>query len=172
MTSQRNIDPRESQDSSDVQRVNSYPKGNLFKRLFRIELRAEAVVNLDDVVGEIDPRIYGHFISAPKFFGWDGHEQDAEVADLFKALNPPVCRYQVGSDANRVELDAFLAFCEKVGAQPYLSLDPAVMTVEDAARWVEQTDAAALGIVGIGEDLPALRHTFKPSSRSSRQCGL
>ena len=84
MTSQRNIDPRESQDSSDVQRVNSYPKGNLFKRLFRIELRAEAVVNLDDVVGEIDPRIYGHFISAPKFYGWDGHEQDAEVADRLR----------------------------------------------------------------------------------------
>ena len=148
MTSQRNFDPRESQDSSDVQRVNSYPKGNLFKRLFRIELRAEAVVNLDDVVGEIDPRIYGHFISAPKFYGWDGHEQNAEIADLFKALNPPVCRFQVGGDANREDLDAFLAFCEKVGAQPYLSLDPAVLTVDDAARWVEQTGAQLWGLLG------------------------
>lgn len=151
MTSQRNFDPRESQDSSDVQRVNQYPKGTLFKRLFRIELRAEAVVNLDDVIGEIDPRIYGHFIGAPEIFEPDGQEHDPDVAELFEALNPPICRYRVGVVGREVDgsaLDTFLAFCEKVGAEPYLTLDPAAMTAEDAARWVEYSDALLWGLGG------------------------
>ncbi|MBG0771229.1 MAG: hypothetical protein H0S82_05940 [Anaerolineaceae bacterium] len=143
--------PQDNQHPSDVQRVNRYPKGNLFRRLFRVELRAEAVVNLDDVIGEIDPRIYGHYLTDAENYGGDGHEQDADVEGFFKALHPPVCRYQVGkieSEPDRAALDAFLAFCEKIGAQPYLSLDPAAMTAEDAANWVEQFEAQLWGLAG------------------------
>jgi len=139
MTSKRTLNPQDDQGLSDVQRVNQYPKGNLFTRLFRVELRAEAVVNLDDVIGEIDPRIYGYFLA------------DAEVTDLFKALHPSLCRYQVGSDANRADLDGFLAFCEKVGAEPYLTLAPEAMTAEDAARWVTQWHVKVLGLEGTRE---------------------
>ncbi|MBG0770150.1 MAG: hypothetical protein H0S82_00495 [Anaerolineaceae bacterium] len=141
MTPKHTLNPQDDQDLSDVQRVNRYPKGNLFTRLFRVELRAEAVVNLDDVIGEIDPRIYGHFIGDPAIFGLAGRDQDAAVEELFKALNSPVCRYRVGvvgSEADGIALDAFLAFCEKAGAKPYLTLDPETMAAEDAARWVGQ----------------------------------
>ncbi|QRN82736.1 hypothetical protein JR338_09965 [Chloroflexota bacterium] len=136
MTPERAINP---EGSEKVQRVNRYPKGNLFKRLFQIELRAEAVVNLDDVVGEIDPRIFSQFIEDMDTCGRAGREQGGDVAELFQALQPAIIRFKVGafdSDSAQAELKAFLFYCERVGAAPYLSLDPAAMTEDEAAKWV------------------------------------
>ncbi len=96
MTPERTINPGDNRDSSEVQRVNRYPKGNLFKRLFRIELRAEAVVNLDDVVGEIDPRLYGQFMADPDACGWAGRELGEEVVELCQTLQPAIIRFKVG----------------------------------------------------------------------------
>ncbi len=42
----------------------------------------------------------------------------------------------LGSDSAQAELKAFLAYCERIGAAPYLSLDPDIMTAEEAAKWV------------------------------------
>ncbi|MBG0788839.1 MAG: hypothetical protein H0S79_27425, partial [Anaerolineaceae bacterium] len=123
MTSERMENPEGNQKA---QRVNRYPKGNLFKRLFRIELRAEAVVNLDDVVGEIDPRIYGQSIAGLDACGWAGREQGEGAAELCQALHPAIIRFKIGAfdgESDQADLKAFLTHCEQVGAAPYLSLD-------------------------------------------------
>jgi len=128
-----------------VQRVNQYPKGGLLKRLFRIELRAEAVVNLDDVIGAVDPRIYGQAVLDLKDYGWLGTEQDADLEALFQALHPPICRFAVGkfeNVADRAAVDAYLKGCEQVGAQAFLSFDIDTLSAEDAANWVKHYDGA------------------------------
>lgn len=137
MTPEHTKNPK---DTEKVQKVNRYPKGNLFKRLFRIELRAEAVVNLDDVVGEIDPRIYGQFMADPNTCDWAERTQDEDAAELCQALQPAILRFIVGvfeNDSAQAEVKAFLAYCEQIGGAPYLSLDLDVMTPDDAAKWVK-----------------------------------
>jgi alpha-N-arabinofuranosidase len=156
MNTGRSAKAQDPQAQPEIKRVNRYPRGSLFKRLFRINLQAEAVVNLDDVVGEIDPRIYGHFVESQEKSITDG-------AALIDALHPPLIRFSPGqyeSEANQTALDAFLAFCRSVGAAPYLTVDVHALTPEDAARWAAHCNTEAPGKVelwglGIGDSTEA-----------------
>ena len=147
-----------------------YPRGSIFQRVFRGTLRAELVVNLEDVIGEINPHIYGHFVEHLEncvyggVFTPEGAALDPDVLDLVKAIRPGNIRYPGGNfasdyhweegigpresrpvhvdrawhveDPNWVGTDAFLAFCQAVGADPYLVINDGSGTPEEAARWV------------------------------------
>jgi len=128
--------------------MDHYPETGWIRRLFRIDLKAEAVVNLDDVVGEIDPRIYGHFAGCLENGLYDGSEQNQDVTALLDALHPAMIRFSVGkfdSEVNKSALDAALAFCEAVGAALYLTVDSRSATPEDAANWVTYYNGTAYG---------------------------
>ena len=43
--------------------LEKFPRQPFFKRLISAPVQAEAIINLDDVIGEIDPRIYGHSVT-------------------------------------------------------------------------------------------------------------
>ena len=137
---------KKKQPGSAGKKWDSYPREGWFKRLAAINLRAEAVVDLDDVVGEIDPRIYGHFIL--------GLGSSAASADLVGELHPPLLRAEVG-DGFQQSVD-FLGYCKKVGAEAYLALDVRRVTPEAAASWAAQkrSEAAPIRLWGLfsGDD--------------------
>jgi alpha-N-arabinofuranosidase len=117
------------------QGADQYPQTGWLKRLVSIDLRAEAVVNLDDVVGEIDPRIYGHFIPEQGRGGGG--------ADLVRELHPPLLRAVMGnlSQPDHPQEEAFLKYCEELGSEPYLAIDLRRGTPEEAAHWVAYCNA-------------------------------
>ena len=159
-----------------------YPRRNFFKRLFPIPLKSEALVYLDEVVGEIDPRIYGHFVEHLEncvyggVFTADGDALNSDVTTLVKALHPPVIRYPGGNfasdyhweegigpkdqrpvhtdrawhvdDSNRVGTDEFMAFCEEVGAAPFLVINDGSGTPQEAVQWVAYCNEPADGPSG------------------------
>ncbi len=51
-------------------------------------------------------------------------------------------------ETNRVGTDEFMAFCERVGAEPYLCVNDATGTPEEAARWVAYCNESADGEQG------------------------
>ena len=143
---------QDPQVQPEVQRLNRYPRGSLFKRLFRIGLQAEAVVNLDDVVGDIDPRIYGHFVESLENGIFHGASLNEDGAALLGELHPSLIRFSPGqyeSEKNRLALDVFLAFCRSVDAAPYLTLDVHTETPADAACWVAHCNAGMSSEVGL-----------------------
>ncbi len=155
---------------SAVKTPSRYPRENIFKRLVSSALHAQAIVNLDHVIGEIDPHIYGHFVEHLEdciyggIFTTDGSQMNPDVVDLVRALEPPLIRYPGGNyasdyhweegigpkderpvhydrawhseDPNLVGTDEMMAFCRAVGAEPYLVINDASGSPEEAARWV------------------------------------
>lgn len=83
-----------------------YPRESFFKRLLTKQIHGEAVVDLDDVLGEINPNVYGHFVEHLEncvyggIFTPDGSELNADVTALVKALRPPLIRYPGGNFAS------------------------------------------------------------------------
>ncbi len=89
-----------------VKKVTRYPRENLFKRIISVHLHGEAVINLDDVVGEINPYIYGHFVEHLEncvyggLFTEDGTALNQDVVELVKAIHPTQIRYPGGNFAS------------------------------------------------------------------------
>jgi alpha-N-arabinofuranosidase len=89
-----------------VKKVTRYPKENIFKRIISVHLHGEAVINLDDVVGEINPYIYGHFVEHLEncvyggLFTEDGSALNEDVVELVKAIHPTQIRYPGGNFAS------------------------------------------------------------------------
>ncbi len=83
-----------------------YPRENIFKRLFRKPIRSQMVIELDQVVGEINPHVYGHFVEHLEncvyggVFSKDGASVNEDVLTLVKALKPPNIRYPGGNFAS------------------------------------------------------------------------
>jgi alpha-N-arabinofuranosidase len=147
-----------------------YPKGSFWKRLLAPTFTGQAVVELDSIVGEIDPRVYGHFVEHLEncvyggIFSEDGSRMNTDVVELVQSMKPTLIRYPGGNfasdyhweegigpkdqrpvhydrawhreDSNWVGTDEFMAFCEKVGAEPFLVINDGSGTPEEAARWV------------------------------------
>lgn len=118
-------------------RAEHYPEMGWVRKLMSVNLRAEAVVNLDEVESEIDPRLYG--LSAP------GADLSLSQASLLKDLHPALLRAEVGKlpPEEDQETERFLTFCEESGAEAYLVLDLRSMTPEAAADWVAYCTAPA-----------------------------
>lgn len=157
--------------------VTRYPKGNFWKRLLAPAFTGQAVVQLDSIIGEVDPRIYGHFVEHLEncvyggIFTEDGNQMNADVVELVKLMKPTIIRYPGGNfasdyhweegigprekrpthydrawhreDTNQVGTDEFMAFCETVGAEPFLVINDGSGTPEEAARWVAYCNAPA-----------------------------
>lgn len=89
-----------------VKKVSRYPRENLFKRIISVHLHAEAVIDLDDEVGEINPYNYGHFVEHLEncvyggLFTKDGNTLNPDVAELIKAVHPTQIRYPGGNFAS------------------------------------------------------------------------
>jgi alpha-N-arabinofuranosidase len=89
-----------------VTKARRYPKENIFKRLLSNQIHGEAVVDLEDVLGEINPKVYGHFVEHLEncvyggIFTPDGSEMNEDVVELVKALKPPLIRYPGGNFAS------------------------------------------------------------------------
>ncbi len=89
-----------------TKKVTRYPRENIFKRIISVNLHGEAVVNLDDVVGEINPYIYGHFVEHLEncvyggLFTQDGSTLNQDVVELVKAMHPTQIRYPGGNFAS------------------------------------------------------------------------
>lgn len=89
-----------------AKKVTRYPRENLFKRIISVHLHGEAVINLDDVVGEINPYIYGHFVEHLEncvyggLFTADGSALNQDVVELVKAIHPTQIRYPGGNFAS------------------------------------------------------------------------
>jgi alpha-N-arabinofuranosidase len=87
----------------EVKKARRYPRENIFKRLLSNQIHAEAVVDLDDVLGKINPNIYGHFVEHLEncvyggIFTPDGSNMNEDVVALVKALKPPLIRYPGGN---------------------------------------------------------------------------
>ncbi len=85
---------------------STYPQGHVLKRLFRGSLKGEIVVNLDEVIGEIDPHIYGHFVEHLEncvyggVFSPGGARMDPDVLQLVRAIQPTNIRYPGGNFAS------------------------------------------------------------------------
>ncbi len=83
-----------------------YPRGSFLKRLFRGTVKGEVVIHLDEVVGEIDPHIYGHFVEHLEncvyggVFTPDGETLNPDVLALVKAMRPTHIRYPGGNFAS------------------------------------------------------------------------
>ncbi|MHB8933531.1 MAG: alpha-N-arabinofuranosidase [Bellilinea sp.] len=81
----------------------------------------------------------GNFASA---YHWeDGigprHQRPARFDPAWKA-----------EESNQVGTDEFMAFCERVGAEPYICVNDATGTPEEAARWVAYCNEDAQGDLG------------------------
>ena len=154
-----------------------YPKGSFWKRLLAPTITGQAVVQLDFVIGEIDPRVYGHFVEHLEncvyggIFTEDGSQMNADVVEWVKSMKPSIIRYPGGNfasdyhweegigprdqrpvhydrawhreDPNQVGTDEFMAFCEAVGAEPFLVINDGSGSPEEAARWVAYCNAPA-----------------------------
>jgi alpha-N-arabinofuranosidase len=152
-----------------------YPKGKFWKQILAPVFTGQAVVHLDSVTGEIDPRVYGHFVEHLEncvyggIFTLDGREMNADVVEWIEAMKPTIIRYPGGNfasdyhweegigprdqrpvhydrawhreDLNQVGTDEFMAFCEAVGAEPFLVINDGSGTPEEAARWVAYCNA-------------------------------
>ena len=114
-----------------------YPELSWIRRWLSVDLKAEAVIHLDEVEGEIDPRIYG--LSLPDL------DPSSQEAALIKELHPGLLRSELGGDppAGGQKLTSFLNFCEDCGAEPYLVLDVQTMSPQAAADWVAYCKAPA-----------------------------
>ncbi len=64
----------------------------------------KVTIDLDNVIGEINPYIYGHFIEHLDgcVYGgiWNGKDFNQPVIDLIKALKPPIVRWPGGNFAS------------------------------------------------------------------------
>jgi alpha-N-arabinofuranosidase len=151
-----------------------YPEMGWIKRWMSVNLRAEAVIHLDEVEGEIDPRLYG--LSVPDL------DPSSQEAALIRDLHPGLLRAELGGDplAGAQKLASFLNFCEACGAEPYLVLDVQAMTPQIAADWVAYCQAPAghpepysVGLWGLSVgsdfiDAEAYIHQVKPFIKAMR----
>ena len=51
--------------------------------------------------------------------------------------------YTHGYDMHEIDTDTFIALCREIGAEPYITLNPAWDTVEECAAWVEYCNVSA-----------------------------
>ena len=51
--------------------------------------------------------------------------------------------YTHGYDMHEIDTDTFIALCREIGAEPYITLNPAWDTVEECAAWVEYCNGSA-----------------------------
>ena len=139
-------------------------------RLWQRPLVAGIEVDAANVIGEINPWVYGQFVEHLErcVYGgiWtaDGSALREDTTTLIEALAPPLIRYPGGNfasgyhwedgiglcearprrfdaawnaqESNQVGTDEFLAFCARVGAEPFLVVNDGSGTPEEAARWV------------------------------------
>ncbi len=76
------------------------------RRLFSIPFAASAEIDADDVSGEIDPRVYGHFVEHLErcVYGgiWteNGERLRPDTLNLIRELHPPLIRYPGGNFAS------------------------------------------------------------------------
>lgn len=146
--------------------------------------RQRAILRIDAerTIGEIDQRIYGHFIEHLErcVYGgvWteDGNKLRDDVLRLIQPLKPSVVRYPGGNfasayhwedgigprtqrprrfdpawkteESNQVGTDEFMAFCERTDAEPYLCVNDATGTPEEAACWVAYCNESLEGEQG------------------------
>jgi alpha-N-arabinofuranosidase len=106
----------------------------------------------------------------------DGSRLREDTLRLIQALKPPLIRYPGGNfasgyhwedgvgpleqrprrydqawkseESNRVGTDEFIEFCRRVGAQPFLVVNDATGSAEEAARWVAYCNQPADGEQG------------------------
>jgi alpha-N-arabinofuranosidase len=146
------------------------PRPRRLSRLLQRPLVASVEVDAGEVIGEINPWVYGQFtehLERCVYDGiWtrDGSALREDTVALVGALAPPLIRYPGGNfasgyhwedgigpsearprrfdaawnapESNRVGTDEFLAFCVRVGAEPFLVVNDGSGTAEEAARWV------------------------------------
>lgn len=151
---------------------------DFFKGPQRAILRLDA----EKTLGEIDPRIYGHFIEHLErciYSGiWteNGENLREDVLRLIQPLKPSVIRYPGGNfasgyhwedgigpkafrparfdpawkaeESNQVGTDEFMELCRRTGAEPYICVNDASGTPEEAARWVAYCNEDASGVQG------------------------
>ncbi len=135
---------------------------------------ATILVNRDRVIGQADPRLFGHFLEHfhRQIYGGiyepgsplaDADGLRGDVAAALRQISPPVIRWPggcfvsayhwedgVGSprrpafdkawrveESNAFGTDEFVAFCRKVGAEPYICGNAGTGTPEEMANWVE-----------------------------------
>ncbi len=141
-----------------------FPRQRFFKRLISAPVQAEAIINLDDVIGEIDPRIYGHSLTYQErclyggLYSDDGTQVNEDVLKLIKALKPPIIRipdnpnYDQSDHAhkpNQIGIDELLTFCHQVGAEPYLVINDSPNANVEIGRLLADSKALLKKIQGI-----------------------
>lgn len=109
---------------------------------------AQVTVNLHQVLSTVSPLAIGVNGAV-----WDGHLQDAGVADLLRADGVRVMRYPGGSTADNFHwqtntlddgsnagtdtFDQFMQVVQHVGATPIITVNYGSGTPEEAAAWVK-----------------------------------
>ncbi len=80
--------------------------GRKRRRMFQRPLAATVEVNPEDVVGEINPHVYGHFAEHLErcvyggIWNADGSQVRSDTLGLIQALRPPLIRYPAGNFAS------------------------------------------------------------------------
>ena len=149
-----------------------FPRQPIIKRLISAPVQAEAIIDLEDVIGEIDPRIYGHSVTTMEHclydgvFSPDGRQTNANVMALIKELKPPIIRmpceptfnlpddpFSHASKRNQIGMNDLLAICHEAGAEPYLVIDHQTTSPEEAARFVSNYNVSPDKVEGISQGI-------------------
>jgi alpha-L-arabinofuranosidase len=141
----------------------SWPSWLRLPKFFQRSLKASAVVDLNAVAGEINPRIFGQSITDLEhgLYGgiWseDSEKLRPDTLTFIKDLKPPVIRWAFtgnaqgqGSPHKHIGAEEVLTLCQETRAEPYFVIDPAASTPEEAAQqaatWVNTQAPAASGL--------------------------
>ena len=137
---------------------------------------AKIKVDVDRKIGEIDSKIFGHFIEhlGRCIYGGiydegnplsDSRGFRKDVLQVVKALKVPILRWPGGNfvsgyhwmdgigpkdkrprkmelawhavESNRFGTDEFMAYCDEIGAEPYICVNMGNGTMDEAQAWVE-----------------------------------
>jgi alpha-L-arabinofuranosidase len=98
-------------------------------------IRLDLSINPRRVIGRRDPKIYGHFIE---------HFHRQIYGGIYDPGSPLADRE--GFRADVLEgTDEFIAFCRKVGAEPYICTNAGSGTPEEMSAWVEYCNLEGQG---------------------------
>ncbi len=170
--------PGESSKAAQKSRKVSFSFLSTLGRRLRAVVRIDAEKEIGEINPFIYGQFVEHLENCVYGGIWtpDGEKIREDTLRLVQALKPPLIRYPGGNfasgyhwedgigphdlrslrfdqawkseESNHVGTDEFMAFCQRAGAQPYLVVNDATGSPEEAARWVAYCNEGPQGEQG------------------------
>jgi len=149
-----------------VKKTNPAPKSKKFKLpgFLRSSIKAKVSIDAENVIGEINPFIYGQFLetnqSATRQAIWkeDGEQLRDETLRLVQNLHPPFIRFPAGESSPEYHwedpatsansMDQWIDYCRKVGAELCMVVNATWHSAAEIANWVAYCNQPAEGEQG------------------------